>query len=200
MTSLGWPEHGGYYRTRCHYLCLAMIFAPRMRSSGAFCLVMKILLATGQVSSKFKYTAYLPISTYAWLSTTAPALTPHTIYVGTALLRSRPQGFDGKHGGTVGAARLSARPGVEYDDQPIFAGDSAVSIVPTYPRVGKYSIAELCLTLLTVTVFVDSALAAWSSTPEHHFTGPGGGGVVSEDIYSLCELFGIVYCRWGWYL
>lgn len=104
---------------------------------------------------------------------------PHAIYMGTALPRSRLQEFDEKLGVSTGStAGLIAVNSTEGLYQP-----SLKAIRQSL----SYSIAELCLTLFAVAVFVNSALIIISGAS---FYSPGGD--VSEDIYSLYDLFSTV--------
>lgn len=104
---------------------------------------------------------------------------PHAIYVGTALSRSRLQEFDEKLGvGTVSTAELSVRTGT---------GNLHQSSLRAIRGCLSYLIAELCLTLFTVAVFVNSALIIISGAS---FYNPEED--VSEDIYSLYDLFSTV--------
>lgn len=97
---------------------------------------------------------------------------PHAIYVGTSLSRSRLYDFDEKHGFE------SSRPTASTDSlyrPSLRAIKSCLS----------YSIAELCVTLFTVAVFVNSALIIISGAA---FYKPGGDGV-SDDLYDLFHVF-----------
>ncbi|KAF3765930.1 natural resistance-associated macrophage protein [Cryphonectria parasitica EP155] len=100
-------------------------------------------------------------------------LMPHTIYLGTALSRSRLYNFDEKHNlisPSVSSESLY-RPSLQ-------AIRSCLS----------YSVAELCITLGTVAVFTNSALVIISGAA---FYGPGSDDL-SDDIYSLHDLFSSV--------
>ncbi|ROW06455.1 hypothetical protein VMCG_04462 [Cytospora schulzeri] len=99
-------------------------------------------------------------------------LMPHAIYVGTSLSRSRLYDFDEKH------RHESSSPAMSTDSlyQPsLGAIKSCLS----------YSIAELCVTLFTVAVFVNSALIIISGAA---FYEPGGDGI-SDDLYDLFDVF-----------
>lgn len=100
------------------------------------------------------------------------ALMPHAIYVGTSLSRSRLYSFDEKH--SVGG------------DSPTGSADGLYR--PTLRAVKSclsYSIAELCVTLFIVAVFVNSALIVISGAS---FYEPGGDGI-SDDLYDLYDVF-----------
>lgn len=101
---------------------------------------------------------------------------PHAIYMGTALSRSRLHDVDKKHSLNAGGA----------------ASDSAMTSTESLYRPSlraiksclSYSIAELCITLFIVAVFVNSALIIIAGAS---FYTPGGD--ISDDIYSLYDLF-----------
>lgn len=92
---------------------------------------------------------------------------PHAIYVGTSQTRSRLRDFDMKHpleNSSDGLYRPS-----------LHAIKSCLS----------YTIAELCVTLFIVAVFVNSALIIISGAA---FYEPGGNDM-SDDLYDLYEVF-----------
>lgn len=94
---------------------------------------------------------------------------PHTIYVGTTLSKPRLYEFDDKRTlGTVASTESLYRPSLQ-------AIKSCLG----------YSIAELCVTLFTVAVFVNSALIVISGTAFY----VSEGGALSDDLYSLYAVF-----------
>lgn len=97
---------------------------------------------------------------------------PHAIYVGTSISRSRLYDFDEKR-------RLES-------SSPATSTDSLYR--PSLQAIKSclsYSIAELCVTLFTVAVFVNSALIIISGAA---FYEPGGDGI-SDDLYDLFDVF-----------
>ncbi|KUI59918.1 Manganese transporter SMF1 [Cytospora mali] len=99
-------------------------------------------------------------------------LMPHAIYVGTSLSRSRLYDLDEKY-------KLE-------NSSPTASTDSLYR--PTLRAIKSclsYSIAELCITLFTVAVFVNSALIIISGAA---FYKPGGNGI-SDDLYDLFHVF-----------
>ncbi|GAB1313100.1 hypothetical protein MFIFM68171_03310 [Madurella fahalii] len=120
-------------------------------------------------------------------------LMPHALYVGTALPRSRLYDYDAKHSAILAPSSntTAANP---HDNS---AASSASSLRPYRPSLRAirsclgYSIAELCVTLFVVAVFVNSALVIIAGTAFYDADG-GGGGVeqeVSDDLYDLYDLF-----------
>jgi metal iron transporter len=108
-------------------------------------------------------------------------LMPHALYVGTALSRARLYEYDAKHSPAV-VMPSSSSP------------SSSTSSLPAYrPSLRairsclRYSIAELCVTVFVVAVFVNSALliiagaAFYDPDPEKE--------EVSDDLYDLYTLF-----------
>ncbi|KAK3343946.1 natural resistance-associated macrophage protein-domain-containing protein [Lasiosphaeria hispida] len=112
-------------------------------------------------------------------------LMPHALYVGTSLSRTRLYDYDAKH-------NLAPR------ESPDASTDTLSSYRPSLRAIKSclnYSIAELCVTLFTVAVFVNSALVIISGAA--FYKGGGGGddgdgsgeGEVSSDLYDLYDLF-----------
>ena len=117
-------------------------------------------------------------------------LMPHALYVGTALSRTRLQDYDAKHDlappvppGSRGSSPDASAETLAYRPS-LRAIKSCLS----------YSIAELCVTLFTVAVFVNSALVIISGSAFYQPSASGGGDdddveEVSDDLYDLYDLF-----------
>jgi metal iron transporter len=112
-------------------------------------------------------------------------LMPHALYVGTALSRSRLHDYDAKH--TT----------VSQSQSPIASSSTLQEPTSSYrPSLRairaclRYSIAELCVTLFTVAVFVNSALVIIAGTAFYQPPSPDSDSEeVSSDLYTLHALF-----------
>jgi len=102
-------------------------------------------------------------------------LMPHAIYVGTALSQARLYDYDSKHGISVAGGGH---------------GTSTDSLYRPSLRAIRscltYSIAELCVTLFLIAVFVNSALIVISGSAFYH---PDSDEPISSDLYDLYNLF-----------
>ncbi|KAK3293337.1 natural resistance-associated macrophage protein-domain-containing protein [Chaetomium fimeti] len=131
-------------------------------------------------------------------------LMPHALYVGTALSRSRLYDYDAKqqqqhhhhyHPTTTTAATTTNRPASPTSSSSTLDQDHP----PYRPSLRairaclRYSIAELCVTLFTVAVFVNSALLIIAGTAFYHPpTNPSSSSseeTPSDDLYTLHHLF-----------
>lgn len=139
-------------------------------------------------------------------------LMPHALYVGTALSRSRLYDFDAKHGHPTTATINTTNTTTTTTPAPTSPTSSSSTLdqpPPYRPSLQairaclRYSIAELCVTLFTIAVFVNSALliiagTAFYQPPSTSPTSPPGEeqeisssdtSSDSEDLYSLHALF-----------
>ncbi|KAK0705173.1 hypothetical protein B0H67DRAFT_637525 [Lasiosphaeris hirsuta] len=104
--------------------------------------------------------------------------------VGTSLSRTRLYDYDAKHN-------------LAPQDSPDASIDTLNSYRPSLRAIKSclnYSIAELCVTLFIIAVFVNSALVIISGAAIYKGTdgdddGSGGEGEISSDIYDLYDLF-----------
>ncbi len=109
-------------------------------------------------------------------------LMPHALYVGTSLSRPRLYDFDEKRSLSHGTG-----PGVT----PAVTPSSSVETLyrPSLRAIKSclsYSVVELCLTLFSVALFVNSALVIISGSA---FYDPDDDDGISDNIYDLYNLF-----------
>ncbi|KAK4040578.1 natural resistance-associated macrophage protein-domain-containing protein [Parachaetomium inaequale] len=112
-------------------------------------------------------------------------LMPHALYVGTALSRSRLHDYDAKH--TAISQSHSPTASTSTLQGPASYRPSLRAIRACL----RYSIAELCVTLFTVAVFVNSALVIIAGTAFYHDPSSASEEEeeVSSDLYTLHALF-----------
>ncbi|EAQ83882.1 hypothetical protein CHGG_10286 [Chaetomium globosum CBS 148.51] len=126
-------------------------------------------------------------------------LMPHALYVGTALSRSRLYDFDAKHHPTTTTTTVTNT--TTSPTSPTYSSSTLSQQPPPYrPSLQairaclRYSIAELCITLFTIAVLVNSALLIIAGTAFYH---PPSSEIPpddeepssSEDLYTLHTLF-----------
>jgi metal iron transporter len=112
---------------------------------------------------------------YASCAILGGTLMPHALYVGTALSRSRLYDYDAKH-----ELVPESNPSTSTDTLSYRPSLSAIK------SCLNYSIAELCFTLFTVAIFVNSALLIIAGAA---FYEPDSDDGISDDLYSLYNLF-----------
>jgi metal iron transporter len=102
-------------------------------------------------------------------------LMPHAFYVGTSLSRARLHDFDVKNSLSAPSSPAASSETLSY--RPSLRAIKACL---------NYSIAELCFTLFSVAIFVNSALVIVSGSA---FYDPDSDDGVSSDLYDLYDLF-----------